>query len=146
VNQTCPLPQILYTQVEMSGFSLALSKSLCACGRDLVQKAGLCLPCYNRNWQDKQHFGGKRERVIDRDGHACRVCGGVGDLIVHHRIPSEEDDALITLCRPCHVWVHHIIFMDRHTNPLLLTLWKEQHPGGLVQPWLLEPEAVEADG
>ena len=52
------------------------------------QKVGLCLPFYNQRWHSLKHFEGYREHVLDRDGHACRVCAGQEWIIVHHRAVS----------------------------------------------------------
>ena len=51
-----------------------------------------------------------RERVIERDGHKCQICGCKENLQVHHiRYKNDymENDFfntqyLVTLCRPCH--------------------------------------------
>jgi 5-methylcytosine-specific restriction endonuclease McrA len=43
-----------------------------------------------------------RARILRRDGHRCRACGGVATE-VHHTIPgAEADDLLVALCHPCH--------------------------------------------
>jgi 5-methylcytosine-specific restriction endonuclease McrA len=42
-----------------------------------------------------------RARILARDGHACRQCGAPATE-VHHLGQREDDDALISLCRPCH--------------------------------------------
>lgn len=48
-----------------------------------------------------------RKEVISRDNHACRICGGINQLIVHHItawVITKDDSPknLITLCRSCH--------------------------------------------
>ena len=51
------------------------------------------------------------DAVLDRDGHACRVCGSVYNLHVHHvqyrsHLGGNEVDNLLTLCWSCHEKVH----------------------------------------
>mgnify|MGYP003576213850 FL=1 len=52
----------------------------------------------------------RREQIVARDGHACRVCGSNGQLHVHHRSyerrGDEADADLITLCAKCHELFH----------------------------------------
>lgn len=51
-----------------------------------------------------------RAACLDRDDHACVVCGSEDQLEVDHIIELAEDDLLAfelenlqTLCRPCHI-------------------------------------------
>jgi 5-methylcytosine-specific restriction endonuclease McrA len=50
----------------------------------------------------------RRQRVLERDGNACVLCGTSGqDLEVDHIVRyadggSNQEDNLRTLCRPCH--------------------------------------------
>lgn len=67
---------------------------------------------YRINYGDKKWVL-QRKRVLERDGHACRVCGARNKLCVHHLKYNPEgtayvpDDAdLITLCQKCHRNVH----------------------------------------
>lgn len=44
-------------------------------------------------------------RVLDRDGHVCRYCGGSADT-VDHVVPkarggSDDESNLVAACRPC---------------------------------------------
>jgi len=70
------------------------------------------------NWKGgRQNYRGKywnqtREKVLERDGHKCVVCGKEENLQVHHKIPVSEFDSykeanklsnLITLCSSHHV-------------------------------------------
>lgn len=63
----------------------------------------------------------KREVILNRDGHACRHCGGRSGLEVHHRQYHRcahtgyklapwcyADQYLITLCGTCHKAGHRI--------------------------------------
>lgn len=48
-----------------------------------------------------------RERVLDRDGGRCVVCGGYHGLLAHHVIPwiichDDSETNLATICRSCH--------------------------------------------
>jgi len=48
-----------------------------------------------------------RERVLERDGHRCYICGRTKNLHLHHIIPRSQggphtEDNLITLCSGCH--------------------------------------------
>ena len=50
-----------------------------------------------------------RERVLERDGHRCTICGGVGTSSLHaHHICKRSDggtdhmDNLATVCNRCH--------------------------------------------
>jgi len=49
----------------------------------------------------------QRERVFDRDGRRCRMCGGRHNLEGHHISPlgqggTNSDDNVVTLCKRCH--------------------------------------------
>jgi hypothetical protein len=51
-----------------------LQRSLyCSCGRSKIVANGHCATCYALKRQDEAYFGGLREAVLERDGHACRV-------------------------------------------------------------------------
>ena len=90
-------------------------------------------------WQDEEYFGGLRERVLERDGYKCRVCGKPAvhgkKLMVHHRRPGVSIMRLmITLCRGCHSKVHKRKMMIGVDIPeLLRVLWRELHAGGAEQ-------------
>ena|SRR5271167_3798758 len=53
----------------------------------------------------------RRQQVLERDGHRCRVCNGTEQLNVHHRTYERRGDEdlndLTTLCRSCHEYFHH---------------------------------------
>lgn len=66
-----------------------------------------CVEWYEARW-----------RVLDRDGHACVLCGSKWKLDVHHIVPWAEtqDNSpanLTTLCKKCHTRHHNLA---RHTN------------------------------
>ena len=60
----------------------------------------------------------KRDEILKRDNHKCQWCGKTTNLQVHHKYyniyPNGKhpepwdypDDALMTLCRDCHIKYH----------------------------------------
>ena len=108
----------------------------CRCGNEKVLAHGLCSTCYTLKRQDAEYFGGLREQVLERDGHACRVCGDP-DPGVHHREPGKSLlHLMIALCAGCHAKVHRTKVVLTEFPPLLLVLWREQHPEGHEQTYL----------
>lgn len=69
---------------------------------------------YGPNWQDQ------RQKVLERDGNECILCGATENLHVHHKTPIDRFDRdtpgwynlandtsnLVTLCGSCHKTVH----------------------------------------
>jgi hypothetical protein len=105
----------------------------CRCGRGKVLALGLCSTCYTLKRKDEEYFGGLREEVLKRDGYCCRTCGASGrakrSITVHHRVPGVSKlHLMISLCPACHAIVTRTRFMHRDASPLLLELWREQHP------------------
>jgi len=52
-----------------------------------------------------------RQKVLERDGWRCQVCGSSQDLQVHHiqyrsQVGDDTQRNLITLCSGCHQSVH----------------------------------------
>ena len=121
----------------------------CRCGRQTIHARGLCATCYTLKRQDAKHFGGFREAVLSRDLYRCRVCKTPGrgkrEIIVHHRVPGKSMLRLmIALCPGCHARVHRTGAVRAPMPPLLLVLWREQHPQGHEQTALqlyLEPDS-----
>ena len=117
----------------------AMQRALhCPCGRMDVLANGLCGTCYSLRRQDEEYFGGLREDVLERDGHRCRVCDRVAhgkrSVAVHHRVPRKSAlQLMITLCPGCHAKVHRTRAVLALMPPLLLQLWREQHPKGHEQ-------------
>ena len=110
----------------------------CRCGREKIRANGHCATCYVLRHQDARYFGGLRETVLERADHCCRVCGasgrGKGSIVVHHRVPGKSLlGTMISLCPACHAKVHRTKAVLSEMPPLLLTLWREQHPGGHEQ-------------
>ena len=110
----------------------------CRCGRDKIRANGMCAVCYVLRQQDERDFSGLRERVLERDGYACRVCGASGrgkrSITVHHRKPGRSAlPLMLALCPGCHAKVHRTQAVLTAMPPLLLELWREQHPKGHEQ-------------
>lgn len=109
----------------------------CRCGREAVLAHGMCATCYTLRRQDEEYFGGLRETVLERDGYRCRVCDRPGtgkrSITVHHRVPGHSKlQLMISLCPGFHARVHRTKAYVRAAlaamPPLLLVLWREQHP------------------
>ena len=110
----------------------------CPCGESKVLALGLCATCYSLKRQDAERFGGLREAVLERDGYRCCVCDASGrdkrSIVVHHRIPGRSAlKVMISLCPGCHAKVHRTKAVLSLMPPLLLQLWREQHPQGYEQ-------------
>ncbi len=101
-------------------------------------QAIMCSTCYTLKRQDTEYFGGLREVVLERDGYRCRVCDASGrgkrEIIVHHRVPGKSVlNLMISLCPGCHAMIHRTKAALAIMPPLLLELWREQHPAGHEQ-------------
>jgi hypothetical protein len=110
----------------------------CRCGNEKILALGLCSTCYTLKRQDEEYFGGLREAVLQRDGYCCRVCGVSGrrkrSIVVHHRVPGRSElNLMISLCPGCHAKVGRTSVVLSELPPLLLILWREQHPEGHEQ-------------
>ena len=110
----------------------------CPCGQEKILTNGFCATCYTLKRQDEEYFGGLREAVLERDGHCCRVCGASGrdkrSITVHHRVSGKSLlHLMISLCPGCHAKVHRTRIVMKQLPPLLLELWREQHPRGHEQ-------------
>jgi hypothetical protein len=110
----------------------------CRCGNEKILAHGLCATCYTLKRQDEEYFGGLREAVLERDGYCCRVCGASGrrkrSIVVHHRVQGVSLlHLMIALCLKCHAKVGRTKIVLSEMPPLLLVLWREQHPDGHEQ-------------
>jgi len=110
----------------------------CRCGNEEILALGLCGTCYTLRRQDEEYFGGLREAVLQRDDYCCRVCGASGrrkrSIVVHHRVPGKSVlNLMISLCPSCHAKVGRTKVVLSEMPPLLLQLWREQHPEGHEQ-------------
>jgi hypothetical protein len=110
----------------------------CPCGNAKIHARGMCATCYALRRQDQKHFGGLREAVLERDDYRCRVCDASGrdkrSIIVHHRVPGRSAlNLMLALCPACHAKVHRTKVVLSLMPPLLLDLWREQHPKGHEQ-------------
>ena len=66
----------------------------------------------------------KRNRVLARDRHRCRVCGCRHKLHVHHVRYEDVREAetlnhLICLCSTCHAKIHELIHSTRKERKVL---------------------------
>jgi hypothetical protein len=127
--------QALKTNPSKTGVQRALH---CRCGREKILALGLCATCYTLKRQDDEYFDGLREQVLERDGYCCRVCGASGrrkrSIVVHHRVPGKSllpshDFALSWVS--CESGRTKVVLSQM--PPLLLELWREQHPLGHEQ-------------
>ena len=66
-------------------------------------------------YHDKERFNGLKSKILDRDDHKCRFCGGTRRIAIHHidgknHLNSEtmnnKISNLLTLCSPCHHKLH----------------------------------------
>ena len=58
-------------------------------------------------------------------------------IAVHHRVPGKSLlQTMISLCLSCHAKVHRTKAVLSDMPPLLLELWREQHPYGHEQTML----------
>ena len=105
---------------------------LCGCGSAALYARGLCRRHYWADQHNQRKFASLRERALVRDGRQCLGCGELDPdrIVVHHRVPDLHRLALlVTLCRACHVRVHHT-WRPRYGMPeFLRTLWREQYRG-----------------
>ena len=113
----------------------------CRCGKGKARRSGMCKLCYNLRLHDTKYFNGLREAVLKRDGYSCRVCGASGHgtraIVVHHRVPGVSLlPLMIALCPACHAKVTRTKTVLAAMPPLLLLLWREQHPDGQEQTTL----------
>jgi len=72
----------------------------CRCGREKIIANGHCATCYTLRRQDERHFGGLRERVLERDGHRTQA------------VLSEMPDLLLELWRELHPRGHEQTALD----------------------------------
>jgi 5-methylcytosine-specific restriction endonuclease McrA len=101
----------------------------CSCGCTVVNRHGRCARCQRQQKLSREAFGGNRDRALTRDGRRCQGCGGVKDLLVHHRQPGLDFlRLLITLCRSCHTRIHRTYRPQFGFPAELRNLWREAHP------------------
>ena len=110
----------------------------CPFGNVKVLALGLCATCYTLRRQDEEYFGGLREAVLERDGYRCRVCDASGrdkrSIIVQYRRSGKSVlNLMLALWPGCHAKVHRTKAVLSAMPPLLLELWREQHPEGHEQ-------------
>ena len=116
----------------------AIQRALyCRCGNEKILAHGLCGTCYTLKRQDEAYFGRLREVVLERDGYCCRVCGASGrrkrSSVVHHRVPGKSMLHLIISLSGLSREGGRTKAVLAEMPPLLLELWREQHPKGHKQ-------------
>jgi 5-methylcytosine-specific restriction endonuclease McrA len=53
-----------------------------------------------------------RNKVLERDGYKCKLCGSVDNLVVHHKTYKNHNNELkhledlVTVCNYCHHKIH----------------------------------------
>jgi hypothetical protein len=85
--------------------------------------------CVRRSW----NAPATEARICDASGRDKR------SIIVHHRVAGKSGlNLMISLCPGCHSKVHRtkMIISKKPVPPLLLALWREQHPNGQEQSFL----------
>lgn len=65
--------------------------------------------------EEKKGWFKIREKVFEKYGRCCSMCGSNQNIEVHHKIPIREGgtnelENLIPLCRDCHQEIHHFVF------------------------------------
>ena len=71
--------------------------------------------------EDKKGWFKTREKVFEKYGRCCSMCGSEQNVEVHHIIPIREGgtnelENLIPLCRDCHQEIHHFVFGGNSKN------------------------------
>lgn len=62
-----------------------------------------------------------RNRILKRDGFKCRKCGNPATQVHHltyEHLGHELDEDLISICRPCHLFIHEVSDKITDTNGL----------------------------
>jgi hypothetical protein len=109
-----------------------------ACGSQEVCARGLCRSCYDAAYHDDSYFAAAKANVW-RGTDTAAGCGEATNVVHNRRPGCDQEYWLITLCPACHATVERLQRLDRYLPPLLLTLWREQHPdAGEQLAFLLE--------
>ncbi len=91
------------------GFSYAKIGKLFGISRQRVHQLVSGYGILNDSAKQNGWYGKLRDAVIARDGCACQKCDGTNNLLVHHVDGNDRNNDLgnlITLCIPCHLWLH----------------------------------------
>lgn len=60
-----------------------------------------------------------RNKVLERDGYKCKVCGSIDNLVIHHKTYKHHGselkhlEDLATVCSSCHKVIHRNIDKDK---------------------------------
>ena len=113
----------------------------CPCGNHKVLALGLCATCYTLKQQDEEYFGGMREAVLERDGYAAAsvtppVATNAPSSFTTGYPGKSILNLMLSLCPGCHAKIHRTKAVLSAMPPLLLELWREQHPRGHEQKQL----------
>jgi hypothetical protein len=90
-----------------------IASCLCTqCGTKLESPDIFCHSCREKNRirSRQKRCGYNFDKVMERDGYKCRICGRIYKLIIHHIDGHDEKDKfknnsldnLIVLCNSCH--------------------------------------------
>jgi len=95
------------------------------------------------NYRMSPEWGIIKQRIKDRDGHRCIVCGRTDHLEVHHlhydNVFCEEDEDLVTLCGGkdgCHRGIHYDENGKRRRD------WKRFNPPPVNSP---SPQSAQTE-
>lgn len=82
---------------------------------------------FSAQYKDPRWFS-RRTEIIAIDRYLCRRCGASKTLEVHHisyqkgKMAWEyDDDCLVTLCKSCHMQIHH--YKDELNQYLSVLMW-----------------------
>ena len=103
------------------------------------------VPTLYEEYLQSDQFDEIRQKVFERDGWECVICGSSEILQAHHltykNVYHEELQDLITLCRNCHT-IYHIIERKRQ---LVEKLYEQEESVNLRVPDWLDKEQKERE-
>lgn len=110
----------------------------CRRGNEQILAHGLCATCYALKRQDEEYLGGLRERVLERDGYCCRVCGASRrpkrSIVVHHRVSGRWLlHLMISLCPGCFAKISWTKAVLGRCHLFCWNCGAKQHPEGHEQ-------------
>jgi len=102
-----------------------------ACGKPVAPGRKSCEICLSikRDFEARKRANHPDQKIRERDGFKCRLCGGIGSrIIVHHidgkgregrnksTISNDDPTNLITLCDSCHYRIHKIVRFSQNLD------------------------------